>query len=248
MKKILTEERLCELAGIPMAEADTISLHDEKEKKRRAARHAAEAEFFGTPDDPLVTRGVEGESPVEDPYATQELDRVALQQHLEKEVPPENRRPEAMRLYRNLIEPHYTQDEMEILGDGDDEIADALGQLIGWFHPAFEDRRGRATFDNPSRLGVKVAQEFEAEGLDIVQDADEFMRRVEKYVFDETKAEFDKTIAHRETQPRHPDYDRAPTRMQTPGTPEHAEFQRLMQKAGDASGGAPTRTVGRIKK
>jgi len=134
---------------------------------------------------------------------------------------------------------------VEFLGDNDDEAADVLGQLIGWFHPAFKDRRGRSMFDNPGRLGIKVAQEFEAEGLDVVRDADEFMRRVEKYVVDETKAEVALAIAHRDAQPRHPDYDRPPAAHQIPGTPEHDEFRQLMQMAADKADRGSGYTHGR---
>jgi len=236
MKKILNEQRLCELAGI--TEADTVSLYKTREDAAKRGRHSAEKEFFGSDEDPLVTTDVPAAEV--DPAAqaqadTQELSPDQILQ-MQKDIPEEARRPVAMELYKELIEPFYSESDLKMLATGDDDVADALSQLIGWFHPAFHDRRGRPLFDNPSRLGVQVAQEFKDEDLDIVDNGDEFARRVEKYLYDETKTEFAKNIAHREAQPRHPDYDRPPSRMQTPGTPEHAEFQRLMQRSGDKRG------------
>ena len=94
--------------------------------------------------------------------------------------------PIAMELYKSLIEPNYTEDQIEFVVTQHEEVADALSQLIGWFHPAFHDMPGvLPTYDNPSRLGVKVAQEFEKEGLDIIDHAEEFSNRVEKYMHDE---------------------------------------------------------------
>jgi hypothetical protein len=244
MKKVLTERRLCELAGID--EADTLQLHKSKRDTKKRAQHAAEKEFFGSEVDPLVTTDVP-QVPSADPNATQPLTPAQLDR-IQKDVPPESRRPIALQLYRSLIEPKYSQDDIEVMVHNDEDVADTLAQLIGWFHPAFEDSRGRPTYDNPSRLGVQVAQEFEKEGRDIIDDAQEFSRRMEKYGYAEAKAEFAKTIAHRDAQPRHPDYERPPSRMQTPGTPEYKEFQQLRQKLGAPSDSAPGHTVRRIKK
>ncbi len=257
-KKILTERRLCALAGIKIVEADTLDLYATRKAAKKRGRHSAEKEFFGSDKDPLVTTDVPdsrlASPPAADPAATQPLSADQLLQ-IQKDVPDENRRPIAMELYKELIAPFYSERQLKHIVDVADlgsernrDRADALGQLIGWFHPAFEDARGRATYDNPSRLGIQVAQEFKDEDLDIVDDAGEFVRRLEKYLYDETKSEFAKAMAHREAQPRHPDFDRPPSRMQTPGTPEHAAFQRMMQQAGDVSDRGPGQTLGRVKK
>ena len=192
MKKVLTEERLCELAGIQ--EADTVSLYKTQREKAKRARHNVEKDFFGSADDPLVTTDVPVDTPDADdgdPEATHRLDPVQLQKDIQDDVAPESRRPEAMKIYKQYIEPFYSDDELEILvGRNDDEIGDALSQIIGWFHPAFQDRRGRNLYDNPSRLGIKVAREFIEEDLDFIQDAQEFSDRVEKYMTAETKRQF----------------------------------------------------------
>ena len=238
MKKILTEQRLCELAGI--TEADTVDMYKSKIDARKRARHAAEKDFFGSDRDPLVTTDVP-QVPAEDPDATQKLtpDQVA---QMEKDVPAEARRPIAMELYKSLIEPKYTEDEIEIVVTQHEEVADALSQLIGWFHPAFHDARGTPTYDNPSRLGVKVAQEFEKEGRDIVDDAEEFSKRVEKYMHGEAKAEF---AANKGARKDVQNVKRGQASI--PGTPANKALQNLFQKidAQDKFGSAPT---GKMKK
>ena len=238
MKKLLTEERLRELAGLQ--EADTESLYKTRLDKAKRARHAAEKDFFGSDRDPLVTTDVPStEAP--DPNATQELtpDQVA---QIQKDVPAESRRPVAMELYKSLVEPKYTEDELEMLVAQHEDVADALAQLIGWFHPAFEDSRGKPTYDNPSRLGVQVAQEFAAEGLDPVEKAEEFIARVEKYMHDEARKEVAANVAARK-----PARNVKVGRSATPGTPEYDYLQNLFKKidAQDEFGSAPTK--GRIK-
>jgi len=236
MKKLLTEHRLCELAGIE--EADTEELWKTKRDAKKRARHAAEKDFFGSDGDPLVTTDVP-QPPAADPNATQALTPDQLKR-IEKDVPEEARRPVAMELYKSLIEPKYTEDELEFMVTQHEEIADALSQLIGWFHPAFHDMRGTPTYDNPSRLGVKVAQEFEKEGLDIVDHAEEFSKRVEKYLYDESKGEFAANKAHRQ-----PARNVKVGRSATPGTPEYDYLQKFFKKdaAAKAKSGAPTAAI-----
>jgi hypothetical protein len=187
MKKLLTEERLCELAGI--TEADTEELWKTKRDAAKRQRHAAEKDFFGSDGDPLVTTDVP-EIPQGDPDATHKLSPAALAQ-IEKDVPNEARRPVAMELYKKLIAPHYTEDQIAALVKDHPEVHEALSDLIGWFHPAFEDSGGMPTHDNPSRLGIKVAQEFEKEGLDVVDDAEEFTSRKEKYMVADARKEME---------------------------------------------------------
>lgn len=238
MKKLLTEERLCELAGI--TEADTEELWKTKRDAAKRQRHAAEKDFFGSDGDPLVTTDVP-QIPEQDPNATQKLTPDQLAQ-IEKDVPEEARRPIAMELYKSLIEPKYTEDELEILVTQHEDVADALSQVIGWFHPAFHDPSGTPIYDNPSRLGIKVAQEFEKEGKDLVDDASEFSKRIEKYMHGEARKQFAAAKA-----------SRAPARnvkvgkAATPGTEAHAALQDLFKKmdAEDESSGEPTK--GRIR-
>ena len=236
MKKILTEQRLCELAGL--READTEELWKTKRDAAKRQRHTAEKDFFGSDGDPLVTTDVP-QIPQQDPDATQELTPDQLAQ-IEKDVPDEARRPIAMELYKSLIEPKYTEDQIEIVVAQHEDVADALSQLIGWFHPAFHDSAGRPTYDNPSRLGIKVAQEFEKEGRDLVDDADEFSKRVEKYMHGEAKAEFGANKAARK-----PARNVKVGRSATPGTPEYDYLQKLLKKdaAAKAKGSAPTAAI-----
>jgi len=233
MKKLLTERRLCELAGI--READTEELWKTRNDKKKRDRHAAEKDFFGSDRDPLVTTDVP-QIPQADPDATQELSADQLDR-IQNDVPDEARRPIAMELYKNLIEPNYTEDDLEIIVTQHPDVEDALSQLIGWFHPAFHDSRGIPTYENPSRLGVKVAQEFEKEGLDLIDHADEFSKRVEKYLYDESKAEFAANIDHRE-----PARDVKVGRSATPGTSEYDYLQKFFKKdaAAKAQSSAPT--------
>ena len=238
MTQLLTEERLCELAGI--AEADTVDMYKSKLDAKKRARHAAEKDFFGSDRDPLVTTDVP-QVPQQDPDATQKLTPDQLAQ-IEKDVPDEARRPIAMELYKSLIEPKYTEDEIEIVVTQHEDVADALSQLIGWFHPAFHDSRGTPTYDNPSRLGVKVAQEFEKEGRDIVDDAEEFSKRVEKYLHDEARGEF---AANKGTRKDAQNVKRGQASI--PGTPANKALQNLFKKidAEDEFSQAPTQ--GRIR-
>jgi len=233
MKKLLTERRLCELAGI--TEADTEELWKTKRDAKKRERHAAEKDFFGTDGDPLVTTDVP-QIPQQDPNATQKLTPDQLAQ-IEKDVPEEARRPVAMELYKSLIEPNYTEDQLEIIVAQHEDVADALSQLIGWFHPAFHDAGGTPTYDNPSRLGVQVAQEFEQEGLDLVDHADEFSKRVEKYMYDEAKAEFAANRAARD-----PARNVEVGRSATPGTAEYDYLQKFFKKdaAAKERSSAPT--------
>lgn len=240
MKKLLTEERLCELAGL--TEADTEELWKTKRDAKKRKRHAAEKDFFGSDEDPLVTTDVP-QLPQADPNATQALtpDQVA---QIQKDVPEEARRPVAMELYKSLVEPNYTEDELEVLVTQHEDVADALSQFMGWFHPAFHDSRGTPTFDNPSRLGVKVAQEFEKEGLDPVDKAEEFVRRVEKYMHADARKQFAAAKAHSD---KNPARDVKVGKSATPGTAAHAALQDLFKKADaeDEAQGAPTK--GRIR-
>ena len=236
MKKLLTEERLCELAGI--AEVDTVDMYKSKLDAKKRARHAAEKDFFGSDEDPLVTTDVP-QLPQIDPDATQKLSADQLAQ-IEKDVPEEARRPIAMDLYKELIEPHYSEDDIEVIIHNDPDAEDALSQLIGWFHPAYHDSRGQPTYDNPSRLGVKVAQEFKEEGLDPIQDAKEFSTRMEKYMHAEAKAEFALAKAHAD---KNPARNVKVGQTAIPGTAAHKGLQDIFKKLDryKAFQGAPTR-------
>lgn len=229
MKKILTERRLCELAGLAEQRGgDTEELGQTRRIKAKQQRHAAEKEFFGTDDgDPLVTTDVP-QLPKTDPEATHKLTPDQLAQ-IEKDVPDEARRPVAMELYKSIIEPKWNNNEIEINVAQYPDVREALGQLIGWFHPVFHDDLGKPTYDNPSRFGVRVAKEFEKEGLDILENAEEFNKRVEKYMIADAEKEFKKNVATRK------DATAKAGRTATPGTKEYDWLQDYFKRLDKAT-------------
>jgi hypothetical protein len=196
-KRIIKEETL---RALKEATPDTVyRQRQHPETRRRERDRAAASSFFGE-DDPLITKDEEAVdlpssamAPLdaeEDPNKTAVLDPVQLQRNIAADLGPEQLRGEADRLYTTLIEPFYSDRQLkrwvaraeEDIGRGNKDspnidIADALGQIIGWFHPAFHSR-GKPTYDNPGPLGIEIAQEFEKEDRDIVGDAGEFINRL----------------------------------------------------------------------
>jgi len=196
-KRIIKEETL---RALKEATADTVyRQRQHPETRRRERDRSAASSFFGE-DDPLITKDEEAVdlpssamAPLdaeEDPNKTAVLDPVQLQRNIAADLGPEQLRGEADRLYTTLIEPFYSDRQLKRWvaraeedirrGNKDSpniDIADALGQIIGWFHPAFHSR-GKPTYDNPGPLGIEIAQEFEKEDRDIVRDAGEFIERL----------------------------------------------------------------------
>ena len=243
MTKLLTEKRLLELAGIAEeSDGDTVDLYKSQLASKKRARHAAEKDFFGSEVDPLVTTDVpQIEKP--DPNATQELTPAQLDQ-IQKDIPQEARRPIALELYRSLIEPKYSHADFEVIIHADADAEDALALWIGWFHPAFQDSRGRPTYDNPSRYGVQVAQEFEEEGLDPIENAKEFSSRMEKYSYADAKKQF---AAAKAWSDKNPARNVPVGQSAIPGTAAYKGLQDLFKKidAEKKFGSPPT---GKIKK
>lgn len=65
-------------------------------------------------------------------------------------------------------------------------------QLYGWGLPGH-----RRNFDGPGPSSVRIAQEFEAEGKEILGNELEFRQRVEKLENEAAEIEFQKNVAHR---------------------------------------------------
>lgn len=239
MRKLLTEERLRELAGITEESGgDTVDLWKTRRDKAKRQRHAAEKDFFGSDRDPLVTTDVPEDEAPGDPQATQPLTPVQISQ-IEKDAGPERLRPVAMKIYQDHIAPEYSEEDIEIMAHQDDEIDNLMGQLFGWFHPSQHDARGRPTYDNPGKWAVQVAQEFVKQGLDLLDNAEEFNNRIEKLEYEAGKEEFRKARAHAA---KNPARNVKVGRSAIPGTPEHKALQDLFKMIDDEDrrGQAPT--------
>tara|TARA_R100000008_G_scaffold75351_2_gene54546 strand:+ start:184 stop:1005 length:822 start_codon:yes stop_codon:yes gene_type:complete len=207
MKKLLTERRLCELAGLLTEESDgdTVELWKTRRDQAKRDRHAAEKAFFGSDRDPLVTTDVPADlgtadvEPLDDPDATQELSPSDMKR-LDSEIGDAKLRPVAMDIYQRLVAPEYGEDDLEVMAHNDSEIQNLVNQLFGWFHPAAMDSRGQPTYENPGRWAVMVAQQFEKEGKDLIDNAEEFNDRIEKLEISTGKKEFEPS---RQSQARH---------------------------------------------
>ena len=244
MRKLLSEERLRELAGITEeSDGDTVDLWKTRRDKAKRARHAAEKDFFGSDRDPLVTTDVPEEESPFDPDATQALSPLDMQR-LDTEIGDAKLRPVAMDLYQRLVAPEYGEEALEYLAHNDTNVANMVNQLFGWFHPAAMDSRGRPSYDNPGRWAVMVAQQFEKEGKDLIDNAEEFNKRIEKLEFESGKEEFRKSKAHSAKRPAR---NVKVGRSAIPGTQEYEALQKIfkMIDADTARGSAPT---GKLKK
>ena len=243
MKKRLTEERMRKLAGVITEESagDTVSLYKLRRDQKKRERHAAEKEFFGSARDPLITTDVPAEP--EDPEATQALS-AADAERLDKEVGDARLRPIAMDIYQRLVEPKYNEERLEFLVGVDDEVENLVNQLFGWFHPAAQDSRGRTVFDNPGRWAVQVAQEFDQDGKDLIDNAEEFNDRIEKLEFEAGREEFRKAKAHSD---RHPARKVKVGRSAIPGTEEYQALQNIFKMI-DAENERNRAPTGKMKK
>lgn len=229
MTKLLTEKRLLELAGISEESDGDTKIVSRAELRRDAARRArrqAEKEFFRSgSDDPLVTADVPVSPKDPDPEATQPSSYNPLKRG--KFIPSgdERLRPIAMDIFKRNVKPKYDTAELERMYRNDVEVANLIGQLFGWFHPAARDPRGRPTYDHPGRTAVQVAQEFEKKGLDLIDNAKEFNDRIEKLEYESGKEKFKKAVAS-----AGPTADAEVGRSATPGTKEYDYLQDLFKK------------------
>ena len=170
MKKLLTEERLCELAGLTEQDlsGDTVMVSRPGMKAAIARRQAKQ----GRSDLP-----------------TQKVDMDAVIQKQIEEMNPAMYRPEAERLFDKFFE-EYDNIGIERLVKYNDELEEIVSKLGGFLMPDLfrYDRQ-------PSPIFVKVAQEFEKANRPIIDNEDEFLTRVEEKVLDLARRGFAQTGA-----------------------------------------------------
>ena len=123
---------------------------------------------------------------------TQEVDMEAVIQKQIDMMEPSMYRPEAERLFDKFFE-EYDNIGIERLIQYNDELEEIVSKLGGFLMPDLfrYDRQ-------PSPMFVKVAQEFEKEGIPIINNEDEFLGRVEERVLTLAKSGFAKTGAGEE--------------------------------------------------
>ena len=167
LQNILAEEEQGSTRVAPRAEL--------RRDAARRARRQAEKEFFGTgSDDPLVTSDVAVAPSADD---TQEIDMDAIiQQQMDSMADPAMYRDEARRMHKVFFGGR-NEYGMEMLANSDDALHEIIEKLVGWMFP--RTFRGN---QQPSPLFVKIAQEFEKEGIQIIANEDEFLDRVEEDV------------------------------------------------------------------
>jgi len=161
----------------------------------RRARRQAEKEFFGTDsNDPLVTSDV-APAPSSDDTKKVDMDAI-IQQQLDSMADPAMYRDEARRLFKVFF-PGKREYDMERLAFSDDALGEIIEKLVGWMFPrTFKGNK------QPSPMFIKVAQEFEKEGIPIIANEDNFLDRIEDKViaiakkgFADTGAGSDKDVA-----------------------------------------------------
>jgi len=112
-----------------------------------------------------------------DPDKTQEVDvAAAIKQEQESAAAP-TFRDEARRLF-NIFFVDYDDDALETLVHNDPELEEILAKLYGWNLDLFPHDV------QPSPTIVKIAGQFEKEGKGIIDNEDEFLKRVEEDLYD----------------------------------------------------------------
>ena len=165
-----------------------VSRASQRRAAARRARRQAEKEFFGTDsNDPLVTSDSD---PVSSSDDTKEIDMDAIiQQQIDSMANPNMQREEARRLFKVFF-PGKREYDMERLAFNDDALGEIIEKLVGWMFP--RTFRGN---EQPSPMFVKVAQEFEKEGIPIIANEDHFLDRIEDKVLAIAKKGFADTGA-----------------------------------------------------
>ena len=121
---------------------------------------------------------------------TQEIDMDAIiQQQIDSMADPAMYRDEARRLNKVFFGGR-NEYGMEKLTHNDDALEEIIEKLVGWLFP-----RTFKGSTQPSPIFVKVAQEFEKEGISIISNEDHFLDRVEEKVLAIAKKGFADTGA-----------------------------------------------------
>ncbi len=130
-----------------------------------------------------------GKDPLSD-MDTQAIDMDAIiQQHMDSMAEPAMYRGEARRLF-DVFFGGRNEYGMERLVHNDDALEEIVEKLVGWMFPqTFKGNK------EPSPMFVKVAQEFEKEGISIIGNEDHFLDRVEENVLAIAKKGFADTGA-----------------------------------------------------
>tara|TARA_R110000782_G_scaffold94634_11_gene178445 strand:+ start:1003 stop:1653 length:651 start_codon:yes stop_codon:yes gene_type:complete len=157
-----------------------------------------------------------------DPNKTQVVDVATAikreQESLEGATAAITFREEAERLFRKFFA-GIDEDALEIMIHNDEELGEIVAKLYGWNLDLFPHDR------QPSPTIVKVAQDFEKERRDIVDNEDEFLSRVEQELY---KTGLDKFKQGQSKPPA------AATRVKKgqaaiPGTKQHSQLQDLFK-------------------
>ena len=160
-----------------------------------------------------------------DPNKTQVVDVAAAikreQDSLEGTQKATTFREEAERLFRKFFA-GIDEDALEIMIHNDDELEEIVAKLYGWNLDLFPHDR------QPSPTIVKVAQDFEKERRDIVDNEDEFLSRVEQELY---KMGVDK---FKQGQARPPSAAKRVKKGQSaiPGTKQYSQLQDLFKSIG----------------
>ena len=182
MKKVLSEQRLCELAGLAEVETPTKQMYRVGPGKFKTLKRGIDVGRTGTLGMELDPDKVVS-SPAEDPDATAKLP-TAGEKNPEGGSGSDYR--ESERLFRHFFG-DIDKDTLEIMMHNDDDLEDIVVQLYGWQLPDY-----KRSFDAPGTDTIRIAQQFEKEGKGIEGNEIEFMKRLSTDQFTRGKAEFDK--------------------------------------------------------
>jgi hypothetical protein len=184
MKKILTEQRLCELAGLREADTPTKQMYRVGDGKYKTLKKGIDVGPTGTLDMELDPEKVVSAAEPEDPDATAKLPTAGDES---PEGGTGSNYRESERLFRHFFG-HLDKPTLEIMMHNDDEMEDIVVQLYGWQLPDY-----KRNYDEPGADTIRIAQQFEKEGKKIEGNETEFMKRLSSDQYTRGKAEFDKT-------------------------------------------------------
>ncbi len=201
-------------------EPPTVDMYAVQAAEKKKAQRASEEEFFGGGDPLLSGEQEPAELPTSavrpldpDDESDEELARLqrdpqageraqtpmpssaaatttgAASVGAPEEVPSSpSKYVEAERLYRHFFG-DYDEDAIEIMMHHDSQLEDIIKQLYGWQLPEW-----KKYLDAPGTDVMKIAQDFEKEGKEIIDNEDEFFERLEDFQYKGAKAEFARLI------------------------------------------------------
>ena len=159
-----------------------------------------------------------------DPDDTEVVDIAAIikkeQEALEGDPSATTFREEAARLF-NIFFSDYDDDALETLVHNDLDLQDILSKLYGWNLDLFPQEK------EPSPTIIKIAQEFEKEKRDIIDNETEFLDRVEA----DFRKVSDARIAYHRANPPAMATKVKKGQAAIPGTKQHSQLQDLFKVA-----------------